>query len=131
MRTVASFEVRRLARGAGFVLVGGLGSLALTFPLFGALAYIGSLFLPLLLAWFAGGVVFAVTGPGRLARAYLFGNFGMLAATFSVFVVAWIRLAISGEQPNPAVAAALYLALVLAGLGLGAVVGAGRPPAEA
>jgi hypothetical protein len=66
-----------------------------------------------------------------LARAYLFGNLGILAATFSMFVVASIRLAISGEQPNPAVAAPLYMALVLAGLVLGVVAGAGRPPAQA
>ena len=30
----------RVARGAGFVLLGGLGSLALAFPLFGALGYL-------------------------------------------------------------------------------------------
>ena len=130
MRTVASFDLKRLAHGAGFVLLGGLGSLALTVALFGALAYLGSLFLPLLLAWFAGGLVFAVTGPGRLARAYLFGNLGMLVASFSVYIVVLIRLAISGEQPNPAVAAPLYLALVVAGLVLGVVVGAGRPQAQ-
>jgi hypothetical protein len=114
---------KRVVRGAGFVLLGGLGSLALLFPLFGALV-------PLLLVWFAGSLVFAVTAPGRLARAYLFGNVGMLAASFSVFVVAGIRLAISGEQPNPAVAAPLYLALVAAGLVLGVVVGARRPQAQ-
>lgn len=130
MRTVASFDLRRLARGAGFVLLGGLGSLALTFPLFGALGYFGSLFLALLLAWFTGSVVFALTAPGRLSRAYLFGNLGMLAASFSVYIVVLIRLAISGEQPNPAVAAPLYLALVVAGLVLGVVVGAGRPQAK-
>lgn len=118
---------KRVARGAGFILLGGLGSLALTFPLFGALGYIAGLLLPLLLAWFAGGVVFAVMAHGRLARAYLFGNLGLLAATLSVFVVVWIRLAISGEQPNPAVAAPLYLALVVAGLVLGVLVGAARP----
>jgi hypothetical protein len=48
-----------------------------------------------------------------------------------VFVVVWIRLVISGEQPNPAVAAPLYLALVVAGLVLGVVLGAGRPQAQA
>lgn len=131
MRTVASFEGKRLARGAGFLLLGGLGSLALVFPLFGALGYFAGPLLPLPLAWFAGSVVVALTAPGRGARAYLFGNLGMLAATFSVFVVALIRLATSGEQPNPEVAAPLYLALVLAGLVLGVVVGAGRPPAQA
>jgi hypothetical protein len=131
MRTVTSFERKRLARGAGFVALGGLGSLALTFPLFGALGYMGSLFLPLPLAWFAGSLVFAVLASGRLARAYLFGNLGMLAATTSVFVVVWIRLVISGQQPNPTVAAPLYLALVVAGLVLGALVGAGRPQPQA
>jgi hypothetical protein len=121
---------KRVVRGAGFVLLGGLGSLALLFPLFGALAYFAVPLLALLLVWFAGSLVFAVTAPGRLARAYLFGNVGMLAASFSVFVVAGIRLAISGEQPNPAVAAPLYLALVAAGLVLGVVVGARRPQAQ-
>jgi hypothetical protein len=119
-----------VARGAGFLLLGGLGSLALLFPLFGALAYFAALLLPLLLIWFAGSLVFAVTAPGRLARAYVFGNLGMLAASFSVFVVVWIRLVISGEQPNPSVAAPLYLALVVAGLLLGVLVGAGRPQAK-
>jgi hypothetical protein len=47
-----------------------------------------------------------------------------------VFVVVWIRLVISGEQPNPSVAAPLYLALVVAGLLLGVLVGAGRPQAK-
>lgn len=120
-----------MARGAGFLLLGGLGSLALLFPLFGALAYFAALLLPLLLVWFVGSLVFAVTAPGRLARAYVFGNLGMLAASFSVFVVVWIRLVISGEQPNPSVAAPLYLALVVAGLLLGVLVGAGRPQAKA
>jgi hypothetical protein len=115
------------ARAAGFVVLGGLGSLALLFPLFGALAYFAALLLPLPLAWFVGGVVFALSPPGRMARAYVFGNLGMLAATFSVFVVVWTRLVISGDQPNPAVAAPLYLAIVVAGLVLGVLVGAGRP----
>jgi len=119
-----------VARGAGFVLLGGLGSLALAFPLFGALGYLAALLLPLLLVWFAGSVAFAVTAPGRLARAYVFGNLGMLAASVSVFAVVWIRLVTLGEQPNPAVAAPLYLALVLAGLLLGVLVGAGRPQAK-
>ncbi len=127
MRTVASLKGKRLARGAGFLLLGGFGSLALAFPLFGTLGYLAAPLLPLLLAWFVGSLVLAATAPGRLARAYVFGNLGMLAATFSVFVVVWIRLVISGEQPNPAVAAPIYLALVVAGLVLGVVVGAGRP----
>lgn len=130
MRTVTSFEWKRLARGAGFVALGSLGSLALTFPLFGALAYVGALFLPLLLAWFVGGIVLAVTSPGRLARAYVFGNLGMLAATFSVLLVVWLRLVIAGEEPNPAIAAPLDLALVVAGLLLGVVVGLGEPQAR-
>jgi hypothetical protein len=130
MRTVASFDVKRLARGASFVLLGGLGALALTVAVFGALAYLGSLFLPLVLAWFAGGLVFAVTGPGRLARVYLFGNLGILSASFSVYVVVLIRLVISGDQPNPTIAAPLYLSLVVAGLLLGVAVGAGRPQAQ-
>jgi hypothetical protein len=131
MRTVASFERKRLARGAGFVLLGGLGSLALTFPLFGALAYVAGLFLPVLLAWFVGGIVLAVTPSGRLARAYVFGNLGMLAATISVLLVVWLRLVIAGEEPSPATAAPLYLALVVAGLLLGVLVGLGKPQAPA
>jgi hypothetical protein len=131
MRKVAPFEGKRLARGAGLVLLGGLGSLALTFPLFGALAYVGGLFLPLVLAWSVGGIVLAVTPPGRLARAYAFGNLGMLAATISVLLVVWLRLVIAGEEPNPAIAAPLFLALVVAGLLLGVVVGLGEPQARA
>ena len=61
---------------------------------------------------------------------YLFGNLGMLAATLGAWFAVWIRLVISGEEPNPAVAAPLYLALVLAGLVVGLVVGARRRMAQ-
>jgi hypothetical protein len=54
----------------------------------------------------------------------------MLAATLGAWFAVWIRLVISGEEPNPAVAAPLYLALVLAGLVVGLVVGARRRMAQ-
>jgi uncharacterized membrane protein len=43
-----------------------------------------------------------------------------------VFVAVWIVLLVSGGQPNPAVAAPLYLTLVLVGLIVGIVPGARR-----
>lgn len=61
-----------------------------------------------------------------MVRVYLFGNLGVLATTLIVFVTVWILFAVSGVQPNPTVAAPLYLALVLVGLVVGTVVGARR-----
>ncbi len=130
MRTVERFDLKTPARFAGYLLVGGLGTIALTLPLFGFLGYWAGLLLPLLLAWFVAGAVLALTRPGRAAQKYLFGNLGMLAATVSVLVATWIRLVISGEEPYPPAAAPLYLALVLAGLALGMVVGARRRKAQ-
>jgi hypothetical protein len=124
MRTVEPFGLKTLARSGGYLVVGGLGALALTIPLFGVLAYLASPLLPLLLAWFVGGAVLPIVRPGRAAHIYLFGNLGVLAATVSVFVGAWIRFAISDAEPDPTVAAPLYLGLVLAGLVLGMVMGA-------
>jgi len=130
MRTVERFDLKTPARFAGYLLVGGLGTIALTLPLFGFLGYWAGLLLPLLLAWFVAGAVLALTRPGRAAQKYLFGNLGMLAATLGAWFAVWIRLVISGEEPNPAVAAPLYLALVLAGLVVGLVVGARRRMAQ-
>ena len=86
MRTVEPFGVKTLARSAGYLLVGGLGALALTIPLFGVLAYLASPLLPLLFAWFVAGAFLPIVRPGRAAHMYLFGNLGVLAATLSVFM---------------------------------------------
>jgi hypothetical protein len=124
MGTGEPFGPKTLARSAGYLTVGGLGALALTIPLFGVLSYLASPLLPLLLAWFAVGAVLPFVRPGRTARMYLFGNLGVLAATVSVFLGASIRLAVAHAEPDPTVAAPLYLGLVLAGLVLGIVLGA-------
>jgi hypothetical protein len=124
MPTGERLNLKAMGSSAGYLLIGALGTIALTLPLFGALGYLASPLLPLLLGWFGGGAILALIRSGRLAQIYLFGNFGALAGTLGVFVGVWIRLALTGEEPNPAVAAPLYLALVFAGLGLGIVVGA-------
>jgi hypothetical protein len=53
-------------------------------------------------------------------------NFGVLLATLIVSVATWIRLAVSAPQPDTAVTAPMYLALVLAGLLIGTAVGCRR-----
>jgi hypothetical protein len=124
MRAGEPYGLKTLARSGGYLLVGGLGALALTIPLFGVLNYLATPLLPLLLAWFVAGAVLPIVRPGRATRVYLFGNLGVLAASLSVFVGAWIRFAISRAEPDPTVAAPLYLGLVLTGLVLGLVAGA-------
>jgi len=106
-------------------LLGGLGSTALAIPLFGFLNYGASLLYPLLLAWFAYGAVIAVTRPARMTRVYLFGNLGVLGATLIDFVAMWIIL-VSVGQPDTAVSRPAYLAVVLAGLVVGVVLGSRR-----
>jgi hypothetical protein len=76
------------------------------------------------------GGVLALMRPGRAAQMYLFGNARHAGRDPQRVGRGRIRLAISGEEPNPAVVAPLYLALVLAGLGLGMVVGARRRIAQ-
>jgi uncharacterized membrane protein len=122
MRASASFDLKTLARLAGFLLLGGLGSVALLTPLAGVLAYLAIPFYPLLLAWFLYGVVLAVNGHPRMARVYVLSNSGVLLATLIAFVATFVRLALSARQPDTAVTAPLYLALVLAGLLIGTAV---------
>src|SRR2546423_15318092 len=77
MRPTASFDLRTLARLAGYLIVGGLGSIALLVPLAGVLAYLSAPFYPLLLGWFLYGGVLAVTRHPRIARAYVVSHFGV------------------------------------------------------
>ena len=125
MRAIASFDLRALPRAAGYLVLGGLGVLALTIPLFGFLTYFAGLLTPLLLAWFLYGPVVALLRPTHRARMYLFGNLGVLAATILVLIGEWIVVATVG-QPNTEVTAPVYLAVVLAGLVGGLVAGARR-----
>lgn len=126
MRTSALIDLKTPVRLAGYLLLGGLGSIALAIPLFGVLNYAASLLIPLLLAWFLYGGILAVTRPPRMARVYVFGNLGVLVATLIAYVASLIRLAVSAPQPDTAVTAPLYLALVVAGLVIGTAVGARR-----
>jgi hypothetical protein len=126
MRPSASFDLKTLARLAGYLILGAFGSIGLLVPLAGVLAYLSAPFYPLLLGWFLYGGVLAVTRHPRMARAYVLANFGVLLATLVVFVASWIRLAVATPQPDTAVTAPLYLALVLAGLLIGTAVGCRR-----
>ena len=132
MRPSASFDLKTLARLAGYLLLGGLGSIALLIPLAGVLAYLAAPFYPLLLAWFLYGGVLAVNGHARIARVYVFANFGVLLATLIAGVETLIRLAVSAPQANTAVTAPRYLALVVSGLVIGIAVGfrGGAAPAR-
>jgi hypothetical protein len=123
MRPRALFDLKILARLAGYVLLGGLGSIALLIPLAGVLGYLSAPTYPFLLGWFLYGGVLGVTRHPRMARVYVFANVGVLFATLITSVAPLIRLAISAPQPDTAVTAPLYLGLVLAGLLIGTVVG--------
>lgn len=127
----ASFDLKTPVRLAGYLLLGGLGSIALAIPLAGVLAYLAAPFYPVLLAWFLYGGILAVTRSPRMARVYVLGNLGVLVATLIASVATLIRLAVSAPQPDTAVTAPPYLALVLAGLAIGTAAGARRitPPA--
>lgn len=131
MRTIASFDLKTPARLAGYVLLGGLGSVALLIPLAGVLAYLATPFYPVLLGWFLYGGVLAVTRHPRMSRVYLFGNLGVLAATLMTYIASGIMFAVLSTQPSTAVTAPLYLALVLAGLVAGMAVGARRRTTQA
>lgn len=126
MQATVSFDLKTLARLAGYLLLGGIGSIALLIPLAGVLAYGATPFYPLLLGWFLYGGVLAVIRHPRLARLYLLANFGVLLATLIAYVATLIRLAVSAPQPDTAVAAPLYLALVVTGLVTGTAVGGRR-----
>jgi hypothetical protein len=125
MATSALVHLKMPVRMIGFLLVGGLGALALLFPLAGVLAYWAAFLVPLLLAWFLYGAILAVTRPARPTHVYLFANLGLLVGTLVMFVVTWILLVTLG-QPNTTVTASLYLAIVLAGLAVGFIVGVRR-----
>jgi hypothetical protein len=122
MPTSASVDLKTPLRMIGFLLLGGLGALALLLPLAGVLAYLAAFLVPLLLAWFLYGAILAVTRPARPTRVYVFGNLGVLVGTLVMLVVTWILLVTRG-QPNTTVTAPLYLASVLAGLAVGLIVG--------
>jgi hypothetical protein len=126
MRTSASVDLKTPARLAGYLLLGGLGSVALLIPLAGVLSYLAVPLYPVLLAWFLYGGPLALTRHPRMARVYIFANAGVLVATLIASVATLIRLAVSAPQPDTAVTAPLYLALVLAGLVIGTAVGARR-----
>jgi hypothetical protein len=131
MRASSWFYLNTLARLAGYLVLGGLGSLALLIPLAGALNYLAVAFYPVLLGWFIYGGVLALTRHPRMARIYVFANLGVVAATFIASVATLIRLAFSAPQPDTAVTARLYLALVLIGLAIGTALGARRRPVPA
>lgn len=113
-----------LVRLIGYLALGGLGSVALLIPLAGVLSYLAIPFYPVLLGWFLYGGVLAVTRHPRMARIYLFANLGIIVATLIASAASLIRIAVSAQQPDTALTAPLYLAIVLVGLGVGAAVGA-------
>lgn len=125
MGATASFNLKTPIRLAGYVLLGGLGALALLIPLAGVLSYWAAFVSPLLLAWFLYGGILAGTRPARPSRLYVCANLGVLGATLIVLVASWIILVTVG-QPNTTVTAPAYLAIVLAGLAVGLIVGIRR-----
>lgn len=125
MGATASFNLKTPIRLAGYVLLGGLGALALLIPLAGVLSYWAAFVSPLLLAWFLYGGILAGTPPARPSRLYVCANLGVLGATLIVLVASWIILVTVG-QPNTTVTAPAYLAIVLAGLAVGLIVGIRR-----
>ncbi|HXN04563.1 MAG TPA: hypothetical protein VN895_06995 [Candidatus Acidoferrum sp.] len=126
MRTAARFDLKTPARLIGYLVLGGLGSVALLVPLAGVLSYLAVPFYPVLLGWFLYGGLLAVTRHLRMARIYLFANLGILVATLIASAASLIRIAVSAQQPDTALTAPLYLALVLVGLGVGSAFGARR-----
>jgi hypothetical protein len=125
MRATASFDLKTPIRLAGYLLLGGLGALSLVIPLAGVLSYWAAFLSPLLLAWFLYGGILALTRPARPSRLYVCANLGVLGASVIVLVASWIILVTVG-QPNTTVTAPAYLAIVLAGLAVGLIVGIRR-----
>jgi hydrogenase-4 membrane subunit HyfE len=97
--------------------------LALVSSLAGVLGYWAALLYPLLLAWFLAGGILAITRPARQSRLYVWANLGVLVATLIVLLASWVILVTVG-QLSSTVTAPAYLAIVLAGLGGGLIVGA-------
>src|SRR5207253_3529092 len=88
----------------------------------GAVAYLVIVIYPLLAVWLAFGLFVAVSaGTGRAARAYVYGNLGVLAATVIVFIVGIVVTTASYPRPSdpPRAAAFLYPTLAVIGLALG------------
>ncbi len=71
-----------------YMLLGALSAIGLLIAFAGAVAYLVIVIYPLLAIWLAFGLFVAVSaGTGRAARAYVYGNLGVLAATVVVFIV--------------------------------------------
>jgi len=132
METSPALDLKTAARLVGYLVLGGLGGVALLIPLAGVLSYLAAPLYPVLLGWFFYGGVLAMTRNPRMARIYLLANLGVLAATVIVSVATLIRLAVSAPQPDTTLTAPLYLALVLVGLAIGITLGVRRrtPPAQ-
>jgi hypothetical protein len=132
MQASPALDLKTAARLLAYLLLGGLGSVALLIPLAGVLGYLAAFVYPVLLGWFLYGGTLAVTRHPRMARIFLFANVGILVATVLASIASLIRLAVSAPQPDTTVTAPLYLALVLVGLAIGTALGARRrtPPAQ-
>lgn len=131
MRSNASFRsLRTPVRVAGYLVLGWLGATALLWPVAGVFSYLAGLLLPFLFAWVLYGGVLALRPQPRMVRVYLFANLGILVATLLSFATIWVMLFTVG-QPNTAVSAPIYLAVVLAGLAAGLLIGLRRPAAIA
>jgi len=126
VETSPALDLKTAARLVGYLVLGGLGAVALLVPLAGVLSYLAAPLYPVLLGWFLYGGVLGVTRHPRMARIYLLANVGILVATVIASVATLIRLAVSAPQPDTAVTAPLYLALVLVGLAIGITLGVRR-----
>ena len=109
-----------------YMLLGALSAVGLLIAFAGAVAYLVILIYPLLAIWLAFGLIVAVSpNARRMARAYVYGNLGVLAATVVVFVVGIVVITASYPRPAdpPRAAAFLYPTLAVIGLGLGFALG--------
>ena len=105
-----------------YMLLGALSAIGLLIAFAGAVAYLVIVIYPLLAIWLAFGLMVAVSaGTGRAARAYVYGNLGVLAATVVVFIVGIVITTASYPRPSdpPRAAAFLYPTLAVIGLALG------------
>ena len=105
-----------------YMLLGALSAIGLLIAFAGAVAYLLIVIYPLLAIWLAFGLFVAVSaGTGRAARAYVYGNLGVLAATVIVFIVGIVVTTASYPRPSdpPRAAAFLYPTLAVIGLALG------------
>lgn len=74
LRNPALVDLKGFARAAGYALLGSIGSIALSIPLYGYLAYWASLLYSLLIGWPFFGLAIGLGRGSRWSRLYLSGR---------------------------------------------------------